>query len=120
MIFTKLSNGTLVNSISLLYIKPNIEACTIEYTLDNRKVLKDKFDNLEAMFSAYEAIDTEGLIVLSNGCLLNAEKVEQIENPTYDKSRIEYSFGVLGKITEKYETIEEGITLEISFLLISR
>ena len=110
MIFTKLSNGTLVNSISLLYIKPNIEACTIEYTLDNRKVLKDKFDNLEAMFSAYEAIDTEGLIVLSNGCLLNAEKVEQIENPTYDKSRIEYSFGVLGKITEKYETIEEGIT----------
>lgn len=110
MVFTKLGNDILVNNISLLYIKLNSDKQAIEYVLANRKKIVEKFDSLEEMYAAYQAIDTEGLIQLIDGYMLNAMRVETIENPKYDKTRIEYGFGVLGKVSEKYNTETEAKT----------
>lgn len=108
MVFTKLGNDILVNNISLLYIKLNSDKQAIEYVLANRKKIVEKFDTLEGMYAAYQAIDTEGLIQLIDGYMLNAMRVETIENPKYDKTRIEYGFGILGKVSEKYNTEAEA------------
>ena len=110
MVFTKLGNDILVNNISLLYIKLNSDKQAIEYVLANRKKIVEKFDSLEDMYAAYQAIDTEGLIQLIDGYMLNAMRVETIENPKYDKTRIEYGFGILGKVSEKYNTEAEAET----------
>ena len=110
MVFTKLGNDILVNNISLLYIKLNSDKQAIEYVLANRKKIVEKFDSLEDMYAAYQAIDTEGLIQLIDGYMLNAMRVETIENPKYDKTRIEYGFGILGKVSEKYNTETEAKT----------
>ena len=110
MVFTKLGNDILVNNISLLYIKLNSDKQAIEYVLANRKKIVEKFDTLEGMYAAYQAIDTEGLIQLIDGYMLNAMRVETIENPKYDKTRIEYGFGILGKVSEKYDTEAEAET----------
>ena len=110
MVFTKLGNDILVNNISLLYIKLNQDKKAIEYVLANRKKIVEKFDTLEEMYAAYEKIDTEGLIQLIDGYMLNAMRVETIESPKYDTTRIEYGFGILGKVTEKYNSAEEAKT----------
>ena len=110
MVFTKLGNDVLVNNISLLYIKLNSDKQAIEYVLANRRKIVEKFDTLEGMYASYQAIDTEGLIQLIDGYMLNAMRVETIENPKYDKTRIEYGFGILGKVSEKYNTETEAKT----------
>ena len=108
MVFTKLGNDILVNNISLLYIKLVQDKKAIEYVLANRKKIVEKFETLDEMYTAYEAIDTEGLIQLIDGYMLNAMKIESIMIPKYDNSKIEYSFGLLGKISEKYDTNTEA------------
>lgn len=108
MIFTMLDNDVLVNNISLLYIKLNEDKKAIEYVLANGKKTIEKYDTLQEMYTEYQGISTNCLIQLMDGYLLNARRIETIEHPKYDKTRIEYGFGTLGKISEKYNTEKEA------------